>query len=100
MRAEIVGIVAEASFKGNEIGGDIDKLAYGGKLVLLLRNGEKVKVDFPKHLLSNVKECPPFNADEISAFIRADITIVINEHQEVLLTRNSSGEWEILEVLK
>jgi hypothetical protein len=99
MQAEVVGIVAEASFKGNEIGRDIDKLAYGGKLMLLLRNGEEVEVDFPKHLLSNVKGCPLFNADEISAFIRANITIVIDEHQEVLLTRNSSGEWEILEVL-
>jgi len=95
-RGEIVGIHANAAFEDL---GSFKNLAYGGKLAVLLPDGKKVEAKCPEQLIADVKGCPNSNAKEIHAGLVTNITIVLIEKQQVLLSRKAN-EWDVVKVLK
>ena len=98
-KGEIVGIHAKASLEELTTG-KIKNLAYGGKLSVMLDDGQKVDVTCPEDLLSDLKGCPKFNTTEIHGGFVASITIDLKEKQKVLLIRNQSNEWKVAKILK
>jgi hypothetical protein len=97
-RGEIIGVTAQVSLD-EASSGKIENMAYAGSLVLLL-DGEEVTASCPKELLSDVRGCPTFNADQISGGFVASIVVSLKENQEALLVRNESDEWEVIEILE
>ncbi len=99
-QGEIVGINAEASFQEAQ-SGEIENLAYADSIVVKLNEGETVTASCPEEFLSDIADAPDFNVDQITSggFI-ANITIKLEEQQQVLLAQNEEGEWYVKEVLK
>ena len=95
---EIIGIHAKAPLN-DLIAGKIKYLSYGGKLKVMLDNGQKVDVTYPEDRLSDLMIGTKFNAKEIGGVV-ASITIDVKEKQKVLLIRNLSNEWEVAKILK
>ena len=98
-KGEVVGIHAKALLEELSTG-KIENLAYGGKLAVMLDDGQKVDVACPEDLLSDLKGCPKFNTKEINGGFVASITIDLKEKQKVLLICNQSNEWEVAKILK
>ena len=100
IRGEIIGIEARVPLAEAQ-SGQFKSGAYTGNLVVLLPDGEKITAKYSKDLLSDIKGCPKFNTDQLKGggFV-ATITIQLKEHQEVLLVRNQSDQWEVSKVIK
>jgi hypothetical protein len=100
VKGKIVGVIAKTSFDEIASGKEITNMVYGGKLVVLLPDGEKIEALCTLELLSNVNGCPKFNQKLKAGVMVANVSVRINEQQEVLLVRNQSKEWEVSEIIQ
>ena len=98
-QGEIVGITAKIPFEEAQ-SGEINNIAYVGTIVVLLPDNEIVIANCAEEFLSDITGGPVFNVDQISGGFVAEITIKLEDHQNVLLVRNKADEWEITMVLK
>ena len=96
---EVVNVNAKARLEEMTTG-NIENLAYGGKLGVLLQDGQKVDAKCSEDLLSELKGCPKFNTKEINGGFVASIAIDMKEEQKVMLIRSQSNEFEVLKILK
>lgn len=98
-KGEIVGVHAKVRLV-DFTSGDFKNIAYGGKLKVLLQDGQKVDAKCAEEFLSEVKGAPEFNTKKIHDVAIASITINVKEKQKVLLIREKSNEWEVAKILK
>jgi hypothetical protein len=96
---EIVGVHANARLEDLTTG-NVKNIAYGGKLEVLLQDGQEVDATCPEELLSELKGAPKFNTKEIHGGVVAGITLNMKEKQKVLLIREKSNEWRVVKILK
>jgi len=99
VKGEIVGVLAKAPLEELTGGNKLKNLQYGGKLIVLLSDGEKVKATCNADFLSNVKGCPTFTTKKLGGMV-ATISLIIEKQQKVLLVRNQANEWKVTKVLK
>ena len=86
-------------------------MEYTGSIVVLLSDNEEVTASCTEEFLSDITETQAFDEGNFTYAIddtiyKSDlvgfvstITIDVKEHQNVSLSQNDAGEWEVTEVL-
>ena len=110
-QGEIIGVKAQTPLEEVQ-SGEINNLTYVGTVVVLLPDNEEVIANCTEECLSIITEAPVFNVGQFTysidqivlnaafGYFEATITIILEEHQNVIIDRNETDEWEVIEVLE
>jgi hypothetical protein len=98
-QGEIIGIAAKISLVDAQAG-KTENIAYVGTIVVTLPEEGEVNAICDEEFLPEIKGAPAFSSDQLNVGVVLTIRVNLKKHQNVLLDRNESDEWEVTRVLE